>query len=81
MEKPRLILLDEPFNGLDDGSVAIVMQLIQEARDRGALVIVASHDREELDEISDVIIQMKNGRVVEVEQTHEVDDELNELTS
>lgn len=59
------MLLDEPFNGLDDASVEVTMQLIREARERGALVIVASHDKEELDDLADVIIQMKGGRVTD----------------
>lgn len=65
MERPDLVLLDEPFNGLDDASVAVTMQLIREARNRGALVIVASHDREELDDLADAVIQMKDGRVTD----------------
>lgn len=65
MEQPDLVLLDEPFNGLDEASVEVTMQLIREARERGALVIVASHDKEELDDLADVIIQMKGGRVTD----------------
>lgn len=76
MERPELLLLDEPFNGLDEMSVGITMQLIREAHDRGSLVIVASHDKEELDDLADVIVQMKGGAVVDdggaaaVEGTH-----------
>ncbi|MBE6469626.1 MAG: ABC transporter ATP-binding protein [Coriobacteriaceae bacterium] len=73
MEQPRLVLLDEPFNGLDDASVETVMQLIREARGRGALVVVASHDREELDDIADVIVHMKGGRVVHIDEGREGD--------
>ena len=64
MEKPELILLDEPLNALDEASVGIVADLLREARDRGALVVVASHDKEELDALADVVIGVKSGHVM-----------------
>lgn len=68
MEKPELVLLDEPFNALDDGSVQEVVHLIGEMRTEGALIVVSSHDREELDLISDVIVNMRGGCVTGIER-------------
>lgn len=67
MENPDLILLDEPINALDEASVRIVHDLLQQHKKRGALIIVASHDREELDMLADEILVMENGRMTGVE--------------
>lgn len=66
MEQPDLILLDEPTNALDEHSVAVLKQEIEEQRDRGALVIIASHDRETLNMLSDKVIEIENGRIKDV---------------
>ena len=63
MEHPDLILLDEPFNGLDEISVNAVIEMIREERERGALVVIASHDIEELTSLADVVYTVRSGRV------------------
>lgn len=67
MEKPELVLLDEPLNALDDASVQTVIDLVHEAKAAGALVVVASHDREELDDMADVIVNVKGGKIASSE--------------
>lgn len=64
MEDPDLIILDEPINALDEGSVNIVLELLKQHKKRGALVIVASHDREELEFLADEILIMQDGKLV-----------------
>lgn len=63
MEKPRLILLDEPTNALDEASVKMLHNLLLEYKQEGALIILASHDREELEQLSDIIYEVENGRI------------------
>ena len=63
MEKPELLLLDEPTNALDERGVEEVCGLIRRERDRGALVIVACHDRELLDGLADEIYTVAEGHV------------------
>jgi ABC-2 type transport system ATP-binding protein len=46
MEKPELILLDEPINALDDESAHQVMMTLRKSKSRGALIIIAYHDKE-----------------------------------
>ena len=62
MEKPDIILLDEPTNALDQSGVDEIHKIINEESRRGALVIVASHDKEEL-EICDEVLVMDRGRI------------------
>lgn len=63
MEKPDILLLDEPTNALDEGGVEEICGLIRRERDRGALVIVACHDRDLLEGLADEIYTVAEGRV------------------
>ena len=63
MEQPELILLDEPTNALDDQGVAHICGLIRRERDRGALVVLACHDAEILESLSDEIFYIHDGIV------------------
>jgi ABC-2 type transport system ATP-binding protein len=63
MENPELILLDEPINALDEDGVRLVRDLLLEHKARGALIVVACHDFDELRFLSDEIIEMYEGRV------------------
>ena len=63
MEKPDLVILDEPFNDLDENSVNRVKSIILNEKDRGAIVIVSCHDKEDLISLSDKIYYLRNGCV------------------
>lgn len=63
MENPELILLDEPFSALDDAGVILIRDLLRERREAGAIIILTSHDKEEMEGLSDEIITMENGRI------------------
>ena len=65
MEKPELIILDEPINALDEKSAQTLKALLNEYKENGALIIISCHDREELEFLSDEIIYLGNGKVKE----------------
>lgn len=65
MGEPDLILLDEPINALDEASIERVHELLLKLRDNGKLLIVACHDRKELDILADKIIGIENGQLVD----------------
>jgi heme ABC exporter ATP-binding subunit CcmA len=65
IHQPRLVLLDEPFTGLDDASTAMLVRRLRELRDAGAIVILATHDLELADGLLDHAIFLRDGRVVE----------------
>ena len=71
MEKPDIVILDEPTNSLDAGGVTLVKQIVQEEKVRGALVILSCHDGELLKNLSDEIFLLECGHLVE----HTVGDE------
>ncbi len=62
-ENPEIIILDEPFNALDANSVARVKKMILKKKGEGALIIIACHNKEELSELSDEIIQIAEGHI------------------
>lgn len=63
MENPRLVVLDEPINALDEKGVELVRGILQELKAAGSLIIVACHDREELDALSDEIFVLEDGKL------------------
>lgn len=61
MENPSLLILDEPFNGLDESGSHLLQKIICEYREHGCLIILACHDRSELESLSDYIFQVSDG--------------------
>ena len=61
MEKPDLLLLDEPSNALDEESVNKVRLIVKEEANRGAIVLIASHNQEDIQMLCDEVYFMKNG--------------------
>ncbi len=64
MENPELIILDEPMNALDEESVSRIRAILLKRREEGALILVACHDKEELESLSDEIFAIENGKIV-----------------
>lgn len=67
MERPELILLDEPTNALDEGGIVKLRELLHREKERGALILLSCHDTEELRFLSDEIITLKEGKVQKTE--------------
>jgi heme exporter protein A len=66
LHEPRLLLMDEPATGLDVESTASLMGLIEQERQRGAIVIIVTHEAEFAGAVADRILQMERGRIVEL---------------
>ena len=64
MEKPDIVILDEPINALDEASVENVRSILAKQKERGAIIIIACHDKGELEELSDEIIEISDGKIV-----------------
>lgn len=63
MEKPEMILLDEPTNALDEKGVAEICDLIRREKERGALIVIACHDADILEDLADEIYTIYEGKV------------------
>jgi ABC-2 type transport system ATP-binding protein len=64
MHNPDLILLDEPFSGLDVGSSLILRSLIKELAARGKVVLFSSHELETVERICSHIVILHRGKIV-----------------
>ena len=64
-ENQKIILLDEPTNALDEEAVQLIYKIIREEKSRGATIIVATHHKEYLKEVCDVILKIAEGKIVE----------------
>ena len=64
MGEPDVIVLDEPINALDEAGAKQVHEILEEQKKRGAIIIIACHDKEELDQLSDEIIEISDGRII-----------------
>lgn len=65
MEKPDVLMLDEPTNALDSEAVVQVRDIITQEKERGALVLLASHNYEDIRLLSDEVYHLESGRLRE----------------
>ena len=65
-EKPDLILLDEPMNALDEDGVNLIYKVLKEEKERGACIIMATHNKSDFSSVCDKILKVSEGRMVEV---------------
>lgn len=63
LPRPQLLLLDEPYTGLDRDGVALLSQLLAAERQRGAIVVVISHDLDSLGPLCDQVAVLLHGRL------------------
>lgn len=61
MNNPKLLLLDEPLNGLDPSSAIMMRNLLIELHGEGATILISSHNLDEIDRLTHQIYFMKNG--------------------
>ena len=64
MEDQKLVLLDEPTNGLDKDSVESFMGLVTEMKAQGKGFLIASHDQHLIDQVADHVYEISDGRIV-----------------
>lgn len=67
LHDPRLVLLDEPFTGLDDRAVGIVSDRVRELAAHGAIVVLATHDLDLAEGLITRVALLRDGRLVEDE--------------
>jgi ABC-type multidrug transport system ATPase subunit len=64
LSSPSLLLLDEPFTGLDRPGAAALSRALRKAKEGGAIVLCATHDLEAIDGMAEHVVVLKAGRVV-----------------
>lgn len=68
MESPDIIMLDEPTNGLDEGGVEQIREIIKQEKERGALILLASHNKEDMRILADELYSVADGRIEKMEE-------------
>lgn len=61
LKKPKLILLDEPTNGIDSDGIQMLEELLRRLKEAGSTIVVTSHDRDFLDALTSQCYEMKEG--------------------
>jgi len=68
LHDPRLLLLDEPFTGLDDASAAALVARLKELRADGRIVVVATHDLDVAEGLLDRAAVLREGRLLAIDE-------------
>jgi len=63
MEDPDILILDEPMNGLDKQGVAEIRQLLLHLKSEGKTILLASHNKDDIDLLCDTVHEMDGGRI------------------
>ena len=63
MEKPEVLLMDEPTNGLDEEGVKLIRELLQRKKEEGCLILLASHNAEDIRQLCDKVYRVDKGKV------------------
>lgn len=63
MENPKVIILDEPFNGVEEETVLKLRKLLIKEKARGKLIIIASHIKEDIESLANIVYKFDNGNV------------------
>ena len=64
MGSPDIVILDEPINAIDEAGIEKVREILRGLKGSGSVIIVACHDKEELELLSDEIIKISKGRII-----------------
>ena len=66
MENPKYLILDEPMNGLDKHGVEEMRKLFKKLKDEGKTIILASHNKDDIDVLCDHVYEMEQGKITKL---------------
>ena len=64
MENPDILILDEPFNGLDKVSADKIKKYILKLKKEGKLILISSHNSDDIESLCDYIYEIEEGKLV-----------------
>lgn len=63
MEDPEVMIFDEPFNGIENETAEKLRKVLLEEKEKGKLIILASHIKEDIIELADVVYEVNSGKI------------------
>lgn len=63
MENPKMMIFDEPFNGIEEKTVEVIKKILLEEKKNGKIILIASHIKEDIEELADTIYFVDAGSV------------------
>lgn len=72
LHNPDIVVLDEPFNGLDREGISLLKKVLVELEQKDKLIIVSSHSFAELESVIDKVIMIQNGKIVKTSDFREM---------
>lgn len=72
MEDPKIIILDEPFNGIENETVKKLRKVLLKEKKKGKIIILATHIKEDIDELADVVYEVDDGIITEIKKKKNV---------
>lgn len=71
MEYPDVLILDEPFNAIDDENVELIINILKRSKEEGKIVVVAAHGfNSEKIELFDQIVNLNNGMIKSIDEVN-----------
>ena len=67
MEKPELLILDEPTRGLDESGINCVHSILREQHKNGVTILIASHDKADIKSLCQHVFYLEEGRLVKTD--------------
>lgn len=64
MENPKVIILDEPFNGIETDTANKLRNILIEEKKKNKIILIASHIKEDIENLSDIIYKIENGEII-----------------
>lgn len=68
LHDPRVLIMDEPFSGLDPGMMMELRGIMKALKGRGMAMLLSSHELNEIDQLCDSILFIKSGRIIKKEE-------------
>ena len=63
MEDPKIMIFDEPFNGVENDTAASIRALLKEEAKKDKIIIIASHIREDINSLADIVFEIDGGKI------------------
>ena len=66
MEKPDILIFDEPFNGVDEKSIEKISQYLKEIKNQNKIILIATHIKDDIENLCDETFQMIDGSIEKI---------------